>query len=759
MFRSSRVTFLLSVASLLLATVAVVGNAAPAAAASMDLTDDSYVDASRPDRNYGSRTSIRIDGSPERISYVKFDVQGSGAPDSALLQVQSGSSGDNILVYAVPNNSWDEGTLTFNNAPPLGALVDSVDGVSSGSSYFFDVSSVVTGDGAYTFAMKTTDNTAMRLGSKEGGTGAQLFVPAPSGPSPFVVTRSGTVYTAAAQGNSSVYTGTLKDVVESAVSELMVWGGGVVEFSADTFNLGADHFEFNGISDIEFFGQGIGVTAIVNNSSASTDTEPFDMVTADRITIRDMTISANGSARSTSDALDFDNGNNITIERVSVVASRGRGIVFDGKGPGWSADGNSVTDCVIDGIPGDGLELLASSNNTISGCTITDVGGHGIQINKASSTASQPNKKSNDNVISNNTINDSGLDGINLNSSDRNQILGNQVLNSSDNVSNRDGIRIFSTSGITCDDNEVRNNTATDNQAPKTQRYGVNISSVECHRTIVDENDLAGNKTGEFNDLGTDTEYTAPPDAEAPSAPTGVTASAPSHFQVDVSWNASTDNVGVDSYTIYRDGSPLQTVGGETLSYSDTTVAAEMTYDYTVEAFDAVGNPSGQSSPPASVTTPAASGSVVVNATHDAYVDSSNDTRNYGSSSALRTDGSPDRNIYMMFDVSGVSGSVASATLRIYAASGSSSGFDLVEVADTTWTEGSITYLNAPALGPVLGSPGSFSAGAFIDIDVSGYVTGDGLVSFGISSAGSTAIRFDSSEGANPPELTVVLGP
>ena len=702
---------------------------------------------------------MRVDNSPERVSYLKFDVLGSGSPASALLQVNSESNGDDIIVYAVAGNAWDEGTLTYNNAPAIGALLDTATGVSSGGTYFLDVSSVVTGDGTYTFALKTTDNTAMRLGSKEGGNAAQLHVPAPSGPSPFLVTRAGTVYTAASQTNSSVYTGTLKDVVESAAAELMVWNGGSVEFSADTFNLGADHFEFSNIADIEFFGQGMGLTVLTNNSSDADDTEPFDIVTADNLVIRDMTISANGAPRSTSDALDFDNGSNITIERVSVIASRGRGIVFDGKGTGWAADGNTVLDCVIDGIPGDGIELLASSNNTISGCTITDVGGHGIQINKASPTASQANKKSNDNVISGNTIDDSGLDGIDINSSDRNQLLNNQVLNSSDNVSNRDGIRIFSSAGVSCDDNEVHDNTVTDNQVVKTQRYGVNISSSECNGTIVGENDLTGNKTGELNDLGTNTQYTAPADTENPSVPTGVVALAPSHFQVDLTWIASTDNVGVDSYAIYRDGSLLVSVGGATPSYSDTTVAADTTYDYEIEAFDAAGNGSGKSTPPTSVTTPAASGSVVSNSTDDAYVNSANATRNYGSSSALRTDGSPDLDSYLLFDVSGVTGSVASATLRVYAASGSSQGFDLVGVADTSWTEGTITYANAPALGSLLGSTGSFSSGTFIDIDVSSYVTGDGLVAFGITSSASTAIRFDSSEGANPPELTVVLGP
>ena len=44
------------------------------------------------------------------------------------------------------------------------------------------------------------------------------------------------------------------------------------------------------------------------------------------------------------------------------------------------------------------------------------------------------------------------------------------------------------------------------------------------------------------------------------------------------------------------------------------------------------------------------------------------------------------------FDVQGLSGSITSATLRIYANSSSSLGYDLYAVTDNTWTETDITY-------------------------------------------------------------------
>lgn len=83
------------------------------------------------------------------------------------------------------------------------------------------------------------------------------------------------------------------------------------------------------------------------------------------------------------------------------------------------------------------------------------------------------------------------------------------------------------------------------------------------------------------------------PDTIPPSVPTNLSASAASSSQINLSWNASTDNIGVTGYTIYRNGSQVTTSASP--SYSDTGLLAETTYSYTVAAFDAAGNASSQS--------------------------------------------------------------------------------------------------------------------------------------------------------------------
>ncbi len=83
------------------------------------------------------------------------------------------------------------------------------------------------------------------------------------------------------------------------------------------------------------------------------------------------------------------------------------------------------------------------------------------------------------------------------------------------------------------------------------------------------------------------------PDTTPPSVPTGVTAVAQSTNQINISWTASTDNVGVTGYKIYRDGTQVGT--STTTSYSDTGLSMGATYSYTVSAYDAAGNDSAQS--------------------------------------------------------------------------------------------------------------------------------------------------------------------
>jgi chitinase len=82
-------------------------------------------------------------------------------------------------------------------------------------------------------------------------------------------------------------------------------------------------------------------------------------------------------------------------------------------------------------------------------------------------------------------------------------------------------------------------------------------------------------------------------DTTPPSAPTNVRATPVSSTQVNLSWNASTDNIAMTGYKIYRgkSSSGLILIGSsKTTSYADTQTQPATKYYYQVAASDGSGN-------------------------------------------------------------------------------------------------------------------------------------------------------------------------
>ncbi len=84
------------------------------------------------------------------------------------------------------------------------------------------------------------------------------------------------------------------------------------------------------------------------------------------------------------------------------------------------------------------------------------------------------------------------------------------------------------------------------------------------------------------------------PDTLPPSVPLGLTATLAPKSTVQLNWQASTDNVGVAGYNIYRDGAKISS--SVALSFVDLG-ASLGTHSYTVTAYDAAGNESAKSTP------------------------------------------------------------------------------------------------------------------------------------------------------------------
>ncbi|WP_269770241.1 glycosyl hydrolase family 18 protein [Cystobacter fuscus] len=98
-------------------------------------------------------------------------------------------------------------------------------------------------------------------------------------------------------------------------------------------------------------------------------------------------------------------------------------------------------------------------------------------------------------------------------------------------------------------------------------------------------------------------------DTQAPTAPANLTSPSKTSTSVALSWSASSDNVGVTGYDVYRNGSLAGSSTGT--SYTVGGLSASTAYSFSVKAKDAAGNVSAASST-LSVTTSASGGNCTV---------------------------------------------------------------------------------------------------------------------------------------------------
>ena len=114
-----------------------------------------------------------------------------------------------------------------------------------------------------------------------------------------------------------------------------------------------------------------------------------------------------------------------------------------------------------------------------------------------------------------------------------------------------------------------------------------------------------------------------PDDFVAPTTPSGLAGSTLGSTSVGLTWNAANDNTGVAGYKLYRNGVLIATTSA--LAFTDTGLAINTTYTYTVLAYDFAGNLSplspgvnvrtGQLLPPSNLVATAANVSWQINLT------------------------------------------------------------------------------------------------------------------------------------------------
>ena len=140
----------------------------------------------------------------------------------------------------------------------------------------------------------------------------------------------------------------------------------------------------------------------------------------------------------------------------------------------------------------------------------------------------------------------------------------------------------------------------------------------------------------------------------------------------------------------------------------------------------------------------------------DALVTTSGATSNKGTQRTLQVRApTPEYRVYMRFAVSGMTGTMTGARLRLFVTDASPVGGRFFAVT-ANWTETTVTWNNKPAMGAALGTIGAVTANTWAELVLPpASFPGNGTYSIGITTTNTNSVIFSSREGANPPQLVL----
>jgi hypothetical protein len=254
----------------------------------------------------------------------------------------------------------------------------------------------------------------------------------------------------------------------------------------------------------------------------------------------------------------------------------------------------------------------------------------------------------------------------------------------------------------------------------------------------------------------------APPETSIDSGPSGTVTATDAVFAFSSSEAGSNFQCRLDGAAFSPCTSPH--------SYTNLLPGART---FEVRAIDAAGNadptPAGRTwTIDGGTTSP-----ITFQAEADAWVEQANPALNHGTTAAVEVDTSPRTDGYVRFAVSGMSGSVQSAKLRLFAFGATSNG-PAAYTSDSSWTETGLNWSNRPAIGAVpLEDKGSIPINTWVEYDVTQAVTGNGTYSFALIGTSSDGVDFRSREaptdrpqlivtgggGPTPPDTSLTSGP
>ena len=144
----------------------------------------------------------------------------------------------------------------------------------------------------------------------------------------------------------------------------------------------------------------------------------------------------------------------------------------------------------------------------------------------------------------------------------------------------------------------------------------------------------------------------------------------------------------------------------------------------------------------------------------DSRVPEAKSDTNFGNNPILYVDGGaadPDIESYIRFTVTGISGTVSSARMRVYVTDPTRNGPALYTTSND-WTETGITWNNRPArTSDMLDDKGALTQNSWVDYDVTNIITTDGTYSFVLATDAADMLGLSSREGSAAPQLVIAL--
>ena len=723
---------------------------------------DAYVAADFATTNYGLSGTLRADASPDYRSYLRFNVNDlSGTVTNATLRLfTTSSSSTGIQAQRVTNQNWEESSIPYANAPALGPVIGSSGNFASGNWVSIDVTSLVTGNGVYDLAVTTTNPNNMNFNSRDATAGnwPQLIVQTTAGTVPTQTpTTSQTPGTVTATVTPSP-TGTATPVSDpgntftfTAVADARVYESSPTTNYGTANNLQADgdpgvkqtsyiRFTTGGISGpirqvkLRVFcttnGTANGPAAYLANSTwtesgsggVTWNTQPALL----------SGVADNTGAFGTNTWVEYDltslvSGNGTYT--FALVADSNDGVTFS------SREGSAPPQLVVEMI-GAGTATLTSTPTS----TMTSTG----TVTPTVTTTPSPTGTMSATPTPTQTL-----------------VTAPTATHTST------ATELVSTSTSTSTPTlEVTDLPTATPELTETPTPTDSVPATETLTQTPTSTDIAASTdtpTATPSETATPTE--SGPSTDTPTA-TGTATATATHTATKAPVDTPTTPVtATRTPTATPSRTPTPTATPTPTNAPANTLTATATATRTPTATPSrtqtpTNTPTRTPTATPTRTSTGAPSTLTFLPIADSYVNADFPTTNYGTSTTLRVDGSPIVRSYLRFTVQGLNGTVTKATLRIFANSASSSSLVASGVSNNTWTESTINYNNAPPLGTSIGTASPVTAGAWISIDITPYITGNGTCNLAVTTPGSTAISLASRQsGANAPQLIVETTP